>query len=1063
MASPGYSPLAEEIDRILTSPYPTQLLTLRDIATTQCSDADISHWASAKPCLIDGLASALLEGLQHWSYVLDIIAKFALNAACRDAFLQQEPTLLHSVVAQAVKAGDARERNVRVSVALLARRLPSTVALPAEVQALFVQLVEEAARRPSSATIEPVYRLLTGTGNLLLGILSPYVAVRFEEHLLDILKNGSGPNDQGLGLYCLSIMNVVCCSMDPEFRLTASSYHSEDFLASTPTSSRWKAEAMQQFFTGSKAQRSLHLLALVTIWAINKSSLEATGEKVRCLVLVNEVVTAIPVDLRKNWCTANPVMVRKLQEKLCAENQDETIKTLALRFMGKLYDLDSLPHPVLESIEMTFLEPRGVQIAHTLCPHVNDCELFANVLARAPISLLLKNAVDYATQADSTDLASGLAAVTRTLRDALTIIEEQKITGHEIRATLNEPSFAQALQCLKDLVEQPPDQHAAPQNSGWCTKALHRMRSNLAHQISDLLLRACNSSSMSPGSMTLLLNLHASSARGDLQCNHERPLWRDPIPIVDPADEDVPDEMDWREALHTHFKARAQVEQDAVSRLFAKACASLEARCENVEKPLREEREKRCAVENQNEELTQALAQLEAQNMDHILRTRDLEEERDQYVQSLEDSKDENQSLLQRISTLEQKLRDAQAQSEKQLAEIRSAKQISELDTASMIARKQEELEDLREDYDQAVRVAETKEREKVVVERELAGGRVEVERLKEEVESGNGKVKALQGTAEVMEYKIKRLEAEKASVLDELNATNDKLACKVDEISDLEDQLQNARTEHEDSKASLARETSHLSALRAEHIELERLARDQETTIKTLESQTSAYQEELKTTTHTHTTALATLNTKLHDLQSKTDRLRRKCLQKDQQIAEAEAMRANLLTAMGLSKDQGRVLVHRSRDSLAQTQECTPPTPTSEERVDGDVDGGNGSFVSNASSQESRSGPTPKRVRPRKSFAVAPATAGRMRASVGGGGAGGGGGKGSQWTAARRQTLGAVSGNRVVAGAKTPVKGKVVRMEDGEIGGEEETTFDGSELFAGTQGVRKVGEFGEE
>ncbi|KAK4495105.1 hypothetical protein PRZ48_013432 [Zasmidium cellare] len=1059
MASPGYSTLASEIDRILASPYPSQLRTLRDIATTQSSDADISQWAAAKPCLVEALASALIEGLQHWSYVLDIIAKFALNAACRDAFLQLEPTLLHSTVAQAVKPGDSRARFVGASVALLSRRLPDTVALPAEVQALFIQLVDEAAKRPSSSTIEPVYRLLIGTGNLLLGILSPDVAARFEEHLLDILKNGSGPNDHGLGLYCLSIMNVVCCSIDPEFRLTASSYHSSDFLASTPTSSRWKAEAMQQFFTGSKAQRSLHLLVIVTIWAINKSSLESKGEKLRCLVLVNEVITAIPADLRKNWCTANPVMVRKLQEKLCAEGQDDTIKTLALRFMGKLCELDALPHPVLESIEMTFLEPKGVQTVHTLCPHVNDCELFTNVLARAPVSLLLKNAVDYANQADSTDLASGLTAVTRTLRDALAIIEEQKITGHEIRATLNEASFAQALQRLKDLIEQPPDQHAAPQNTGWCSKALHRMRSNLAHQISDLLLRACHSSSMSPSSMTLLLNLHASSARGDLQCRHERPLWRDHLPIVDPADENVPDEMDWGEALHTHFKARAQVEQDAVSRLFAKACASLEARCENVEKPLREEREKRWVIEKQNEELTQAFAQLEAQNMDHVLRTRDLEEERDQYVQSLEDSKDENQDLLERISGLEQKLRDAQAQSEKQLAEIRSAKQISELDTASTIAKKQEELDDLQEDYDQAIQIAETKEQERVAIERELAGARLESERLAEELGESHGHVNELQKTVKDLEYKYGDLEAEKTSLGHELNTANNHLASRSQEISELTHQLENAQVELEGSKASFERETEQLEVLRGEHVELERLAREQEETIKTLEGQTESYQEEIKTNHNQHTTELATRDSKIHDLKDKVDRLRRKCLQKDQQIAEAEAMRTNLMAAMGLSNNQTRTLAHRGRDSLAETQETgdepTPPTPTSGDGMDVDAEV-NHSFASNASSQESRSGPTPKRPRPRKSFA-APSTAVKTRASTGGGILGGGG-KGSQW-ALRRQTLGVVSGN----GAKKPSKEKEVRIEDenGEPG--DETTFDGSELFAGTQGARMMGEFGEE
>lgn len=1046
MASAGYEALATEIDRIVACPYPSQLRTLRDIAVSQCSDADISQWADAKPCLVEALASALIEGLQHWSYVLDLIAKFALNGACRDAFLGQEPTLLHSVVAQAVKAGDMRSNYAAASVSLLSRRLLQTVALPAEVQTLFMQLVDEAARRPSSATIEPVYRLLTGTGNLLLGILSPDVAAKFEEHLLDILKNGSGPNDQGLGLYCLSIMNVVCCSIDPEFRLTASSYHNSDFLASTPMSSRWKAEAMQQFFTGSKAHKSLQLLTLVTMWGISKSTTDFAGEKIRCLVLVNQVVTAIPADLRKNWCAANTVMVRKLQEKLCAENQDETVKTLALRFMGKLCDLDSLPHPVLESIEMTFLEPKSVQMAHTLCPHVNDCELFVNVLARAPISLLLQNAVDYAIRADSIDLASGLAAVTRMLKDALTIIEEQRITGHEIRAALNEPAFAQALQRLKDLVEQSFDQHTTTQAPGWCKKALHRMRSNLAHQMSELLLRVCHSSSMSPSSMSLLLNLHASSARGNLQCSHERPLWREHFDVAGSVDEEIPDEMDWREALHTHFKARAQVEQDAVSRLFAKACASLEARCENVEEPLRKEKEKRMATERHNEELTQALTKIEAQNMDFVIRTRDLEEERDVNLQNLEDSRDEVEGLLERIAMLEEKLKETQAQGEKQLAEFRTAKQISELDTASTIAKKEEELDDLQKDFDQAIREAQTKQQENEGLQRELAGARSECERLDEELAASNGRVGELQESLRELEYRNTGLETTNSRLQEQLNSANNNLAHGSQEVSELTRQLQETQAERDDLNHALTRETEQLQALRDEHVQVEQLAKEQEETIKSLEEQNATHQEEIQS----YRTDLATRDAKVHEQKDKIDRLKRRCEQKDQQIAQAEAMRTNLMAAMGLSNNQSRPLAHRSRDSLALTQEDdpTPPAPTSGDGVEMDVQTqADQSF----SSQESnhRAGPTPNRPRSRRSI-VAPGTAVKSRASTGATL-----GKGSQWPEKRRQTMGVLSGNR---GGETPVKeSKKVQLD---VENEDaETTFDGSELFAGTQGARMFGE----
>lgn len=224
------------------------------------------------------------------------------------------------------------------------------------------------------------------------------------------------------------------------------------------------------------------------------------------------------------------------------------------------------------------------------------------------------------------------------------------------------------------------------------------------------------------------------------------------------------------------------------------------------------------------------------------------------------------------------------------------------------------------------------------------------------------------------------------------------------------------------------------------------------------MEDQAEAYQEEIKWDRNQYSTDLATRDTKIKEQRDKIDRLKRRCEQKDHQIAEAEAMRTNLMAAMGLSNHQSRVLAHRSRDSIPQTQQDdpTPPTPTSGDGMDmaTQPEEANQSFISNASSQESRSGPTPKRPRPRKSFA-APSTAVKTRASTGAAL----GGKGSQWNAARRQTLGVVSGNRATT-MKTPVREKkvVLEVENEEVG--DETTFDGSELFAGTQGVKMMGEF---
>ncbi|SMR62088.1 unnamed protein product [Zymoseptoria tritici ST99CH_1E4] len=1063
----AYAALATEIDRITTSPYPSQLRTLLELVTN-CADADISRWAAAKPCLVESLACSLIEGLQQWSYVLDIITRFGLNAACRDAFLRQEPTLLHSVVAQAIKKGDTRSKYTRASVALLSIPLPDTVALPAEAQTLFIQLFEDAASKPSATTIEPVYIILAGTGNLLLGILSSSTLSRFEEHMVDILKNVSQAADQSLSLRCFAIMNVVLCGTDPQFRLTNSSYDTQDFLASTPVSSRWKADTMQQFFEGSKAQRSVQLITLLVLSAVKAA--QCSDDKIKSVVLANEIITAIPADLRKIWCTANTITIRRVQEGLCAHDLDPRIRSLALRFMGKLVEVDSLPHVVLEKLEATFTDPSLIQIVHTLAPHVNDCELFSSVLAHAPIGDLLQNAVNYAIRADGEDSAAALDAITRTMQDALTIIEDHKITVHQVREVLNDGTFLRTLQTLQDKIAK--REGIEQQSNGWCQVALHRKRCNLAHQITNLLLRASQKSTIGTQSMTLLLDLHASSARGATECNHNRPSWREHMNFGTSNGMAEEDHVDWREALHTHFRARAEVEQDAVTTLFAKACASLEARCENVEKPLREEQKRYRALEEQNQDLNRAFAEMESRNVDFGIQLRSVEDERDTVMQDLEASRGENSDLLDRIGQLEGKLRQAQEDGQRQLQDLRNERSMAELGSASIVARKQEELDDLQEQFEESSKALEERAGRLAQLQVELQSSRSECDRLQHSLTTSEARTSGMEDRISELERSNGALSTSSAHLEDQLRSAESNKSMQDERISDLHEQLERERSERVALKQAFDHESAQVQNLRSElQIKTNEAAesvRQHHDSIETLERQLSDLQRDSLEDHENLTAGISRRETQITDFRKKIDRLQRKCDQKDASIAEAEAMRANLMAAMGINNMSSKTgsLPHRSRESAVNTQytqaDDMAPPPAPETLVQ-DSQAYDDSFVSNTSSLDSQPGPTPKRPRSRKS---APAPTSLARTSLGarsslrtrqsaGGTANGG--------AVGRVALQGISGNHRMSGKgfKTPTK--EVRIQE-EVGvktfevdgvGEDESTFDGSQLFSGTQGQR--------
>lgn len=75
-----YESLTVEIDRIVTSPYPTQLKGLHDIASNKCTRAHIARWTLSRPCQIERLASCLLDALHRWPYVLDLLNRLGTTS-----------------------------------------------------------------------------------------------------------------------------------------------------------------------------------------------------------------------------------------------------------------------------------------------------------------------------------------------------------------------------------------------------------------------------------------------------------------------------------------------------------------------------------------------------------------------------------------------------------------------------------------------------------------------------------------------------------------------------------------------------------------------------------------------------------------------------------------------------------------------------------------------------------------------------------------------------------------------------------------------------------------------
>lgn len=169
---------------------------------------------------------------------------------------------------------------------------------------------------------------------------------------------------------------------------------------------------------------------------------------------------------------------------------------------------------------------------------------------------------------------------------------------------------------------------------------------------------------------------------------------------------------------------------------------------------------------------------------------------------------------------------------------------------------------------------------------------------------------------------------------------------------------------------------------------------------------------------------------------------LRDRLKERNLQLRDANAMRTNLMAALGVGGTGGGAtqlhsLPHRSRTQEPQF-ETSPPTPISSESQQVDM--------SIHSSMDSQSGPTPKRAKPRKSVRVSTAASpAKLLRSIAGA-------RASRMnevrSAAKRVPLGRVSGNIPPCKmGKTPRKGV---QELGEIDDDDSTIGDESGIGVG-------------
>jgi len=548
-----------------------------------------------------------------------------------------------------------------------------------------------------------VHQLLAGISTTLLGLLSHQALAQFQEQLFSILRSstvrsGQDAEDHYLALYCLAIMRQVTSASEEQLLSAKSLYETQELLASTPPStSRWNVDSMREFFaSSSRGPKTLQLVVLRVLEACRLSSQHSYAASLETLTLANELINAFPVDIRSSWCAANVATVQRLQQKILGSNADCGVYLLALGFVCDL-SREPLTRPCRKALAEIFLHAgRFVEASYELDDSVL-LRCLPYVLDEATPGDLLQNLVQYiadATSVETVQSSKVLAALLEGLKDHL---GEASGGGDSLCLALSDPQLQRQMCALG--AGRCHSETTSSRNDRVCDEHLLQSWNRTVHSLTSLLLTAAvtTGQGFSQEVVQRLLELHAGSANVRSTCNHVRAQLRSTFSYVEQAGTPQASGVNWRQTLEHQLHFQVQTSHHSLSTMFAQACASLEARCEGVELPLRQEQEKRTALQDEYDQLSSAYAELEAHSLECNLRLGAIDAEKDRCLAELEQARKEVDEALEKIDSLQESLQQTKLRADAEAEGLQKAREAADLGHATALANKEAQLEESQE------------------------------------------------------------------------------------------------------------------------------------------------------------------------------------------------------------------------------------------------------------------------------------------------------------------------------------------------------------------------------
>ena len=809
-------------------------------------------------------------------------------------------------------------------------------------------MIGRAAKHLSVATIKPLHSIFSALGVHYIGYLPVNLLNTLQDEMQALVRRLS-LEEHLANLLCLAVLAKLSSIAPPLDGRP--SILKEQNVTSAP-----------HFFTAKHAQKTLNLIVLKTISICSGSSIMSLEMSLDCLKLIDEIAGAVEPAERQAWFAGNLGKTRKLYEKVLRSDIDQELRCAALNVLATFIGDQPIPGELMPTFEDKLLAPGVLALSPAAIPKIlrqaNSNQV--TQIMKAIMSIACNNESLSRLSLTEIDNASFL------FNAFISIVEQSPSFGDVLLDPALNEDFLLAM-----------DQTISYTPANICTPTMHSPHDPCPRQVIEglhrtrekataLLLRCALLSRQRPNAkcqpyLLRLLEVQSKSSATVPSCEASlKPSTTlcTRISLIDaqgkPRDGSV--SHGWKETLIEQMSRDFSSRYEAIIATVGNVCRDLELRCNEVERPLREEQERSTNLQSQVDGY-----------QDLVLKLSDEVQSR---MSTIEESKAENDHLHKQLNSKEGRLKDVSSRLEGIQEEFKKA--IVEAQRAAEAAAESSRERDL-------AYLATLKSRDKMYEKQttELATARTRMAASEADRNEASEQVTEKAEQIRDMASTIVGLRTKLADI----EATT---TVKDSEIASLKQSQQRSMTE-KDEAGSIAREASsrkdsaiatlqsNLESAKSETVDLQLkfddFVRSTEAERNKLELSHGAIIIKLSEKAAEEARRMSKAEEEnrlaLANLQRMNARLRKDHVKRTKEFAEAEKLSRKLMAVVGIQSP----LASPSAEVVKHDQHCRPEEIESTMSSKGfeNTPANSASFGSGSSSQSN--GPTPKRTKTQRSL----------------------------------------------------------------------------------------------